>query len=186
MALRLTVFPVPTLSTARSLASSSASEAGIEFPRSPQAGTYVFLMESTKFSSGNFTHTGNAFEHSTPAPAGAVSPVAGLSGAMMRSCLAAPSVRAEQWSRSAERQQRARPADLSAWWSCSVDSRPPAAPPAGPHSDPPSAHTMESGRSSGNGGEFPVCYNKMESSILVTEGIGHSWSTPRIHHFVHL
>lgn len=52
---------------------------------------------------------------------------------------------------------------------------PPRAPTPPP--TPPSAHTMESGRSraSGNGGEFPVCYNKMESSILVTEGIGHSW-----------
>lgn len=44
---------------------------------------------------------------------------------------------------------------------------------------------MESRRSRawGNGGEFPACYNKMESSILVTLAIRHSSATPRIHHF---
>lgn len=55
---------------------------------------------------------------------------------------------------------------------------------ATPASDPLLAHTMEGGRSRarGNGGEFPACYNKMESSILVAGGIGHSQATPRIHH----
>lgn len=44
-----------------------------------------------------------------------------------------------------------------------------------PASDLLLAHTMEGGRSRarGNGGEFPAFYNKMESSILVTIGIGH-------------
>lgn len=51
-----------------------------------------------------------------------------------------------------------------------------------PASDLPPARTMEGGRSRarGNGGEFPAFYNKMESSILVTIGIGHSQATPRI------
>lgn len=53
-----------------------------------------------------------------------------------------------------------------------------------PASDLLLAHTMEGGRSRawGNGGEFPAYYNKMESSILVNVGIGHSQATPRIHH----
>lgn len=53
-----------------------------------------------------------------------------------------------------------------------------------PASDLLLAHTMEGGRSRawGNGGEFPAYYNKMESSILETLGIGHSWATPWIHH----
>lgn len=44
---------------------------------------------------------------------------------------------------------------------------------AAPAPDPLCAHTMEGGRSRarGNGGEIPACYNKMDSSILVTEGI---------------
>lgn len=81
------------------------------FLRSPHTGTYVFLMESTKFPHSKFYTHGdvNARVHimlhagSSGMQAGAFSLVAGLSDAMMRSCLAAPSVRAEQWSRSADR-----------------------------------------------------------------------------------
>lgn len=68
-------------------------------------------MESTKFPHSKFYTHGdvNALVHimlhagSSGMQAGAFSLVAGLSDAMMRSCLAAPSVRAEQWSRSADR-----------------------------------------------------------------------------------
>lgn len=50
--------------------------------------------------------------------------------------------------------------------------------------DPLLTHTMKSERSraEGNGGEFPARYNKMESSILVTEERGQSQATPRIRH----
>lgn len=141
----------------------------------------------------NFTR---AFEHMVQHAgswgiwAGATALVAGLSAAMMRSCLAAPPVKAEQWSRSERRA-----AEGTTGRSVSLvepllrlQTPPRPCPPPGPHCGPPAAHTMESGRSraGGNGGEFPVSYNKMDSSILVTEGMGHSWSTPRIHHFVRL
>lgn len=101
--------------------------------------------------------------------------VAGLSDTMVRSCPAARPERAEQWSRSADgaaegtTRRSVSLAELHGLLQPQTLS---------------SLHTMESGRSraGGNGGEFPACYNKMESSILVTEAIGQSWATPRIHH----
>jgi len=91
--------------------------------------------------------------------------VAGLSDTMVRSCHGARPERAEQWSRSADGAAEgttSRSVSLAVLrWST-------------PDSDPLLAHTMEGGRSraQGNGGEFPACHNKMESSILVTVGMG--------------
>lgn len=105
--------------------------------------------------------------------------VAGLSGTMVWSCHAARPERAEQWSRSADGA-----GEGTARRSVSRVQRC-----AGYCGPGPSlsllARTMESGRSRAaaemQGGEFPACYNKMNSSILVTEGIGQElWATPRI------
>lgn len=73
-------------------------------------------------------------------------------------------------------QQRAQRADPSAWQSCA---------------DPLRAKTLSfCAYNGGLGGqehteicgEFPACRNKMEPSILVSVGTGHSPATPRIHH----
>lgn len=93
--------------------------------------------------------------------------VAGLSDTMVRSCPAARPERAEQWSRSADGAAEGttsrsvslaelygllRPQTLSSHIQWRVGGQ--------EHEE--------------MGGEFPACKNKMDSSILVTEGIGQS------------
>lgn len=92
--------------------------------------------------------------------------VAGLSDTMVRSCPAARPERAEQWSRSADGAAEGTTGQSVSLAELAGLLRPQTL----------SSHTqwrVGRSRARGNGGEFPACYNKMDSSILVAEAIGH-------------